>query len=74
MNATAELVMKKPKGRPKLSERNDVTVKLDRALVSKAKIVAGHQGIPVAELLTDLLGPPLDRAYLQMVRELEGGG
>ena len=75
MNATAEkpaMAEPKPKGRPKRSERNDVTVKLDRTLVGKAKLIATHRGIPVAELLSELLRVPVDRAYAQMLRELEG--
>jgi hypothetical protein len=68
--------MAKAKGRPKRSERDDVTVKVDRTLVGKAKLIATHQGIPVAELLTELLRAPIDKAYAQMLRDLEskGGG
>jgi hypothetical protein len=53
-------------------ERDDVTVKLDRTLVGKAKLVATHRGVPVAELLSELARAPLDRAYAQMLRDLEG--
>jgi hypothetical protein len=75
MHATLEReAMAKAKGRPKRSERDDVTVKLDRTLVGKAKLVATHQGVPVAELLSDLARGPLDKAYAQMLRELEGKG
>lgn len=48
-----------------------VTVKLDRALVGKAKLIATHRGIAAAELLSELLRVPIDRAYAQMLRELE---
>jgi hypothetical protein len=65
------LVMPKPKGRPKTSERDDVTVKIDRALVGMAKLIATRQGTTVAELLSEMLKAPLDRAYGQMLRELE---
>jgi hypothetical protein len=74
MPATLEKPMPKPKGRPKRSERNDVSVKVDRTLVGKAKLIATHRGIPLAELLTELLGAPVDRAYAQMLRELEARG
>jgi hypothetical protein len=66
--------MAKPKGRPRRSERDDVTVKIDRALVGKAKLIATHRGIPVAELLSDLVKGPLDKTYGAMLRELEGKG
>ena len=39
------LIMPKPKGRPKTSDRDDVTVKIDRALVGMAKLIATRQGI-----------------------------
>jgi hypothetical protein len=65
------MVKAKPKGRPKRSERDDVTVKIDRALVGKAKLIATHQGVPVAELLSDLVKGPLDKTYAMMLRELE---
>jgi hypothetical protein len=65
--------MAKRKGRPK-SERDEVTVKMDRSLAAKAKILASHRGMTVGELVTELFGPALDRAYLQMVRELEKRG
>ncbi len=65
-------VMAKPKGRPKRSEREDVTVKIDRVLAGRAKHVASYRGIPLAELLTELVESPLDRAYAAMLRDLEG--
>jgi hypothetical protein len=66
--------MPKPKGRPKRSERDDVAVKVDRRLVSRAKVVAGHRGIAVAELISELLESPLDKAYAAMVKELDAKG
>jgi hypothetical protein len=63
--------MAKRRGRPKESERDDVTVKLDRKLVGKSKLVATHRGVSVAELLSGLLEGPVDRAYAQMLRDLE---
>ena len=61
----------KQRGRPKTSERNDVSVKVDRTIVGKAKLIATHRGISVAELFTDMLKLPVDKAYAQMLRELE---
>jgi hypothetical protein len=68
MVAASEKVM--TKGRPRKSERDDVTAKLDRALVAKAKLIAAHRGVPAAELLSELLRNPLNRAYAQMLAEL----
>lgn len=57
-------------GRPKRSERDDVVVRLDRAIVAKARLLAAHRGVSVAEVLSDLVKAPVDRAYLAMVQEL----
>jgi hypothetical protein len=65
------LAMGKKRGRPKRSERDDVTVKVDRTTVGKAKLIATHRGVSVAELLSDLLRAPIDKAYAQMLRDLE---
>jgi hypothetical protein len=59
------------KGRPKRSDRDDVAVKMDRTIVGRAKYVANYRGISVAELLSDLVRGPLDKAYGQMMREIE---
>ncbi len=67
---TVGTTMARPKG--KRSERDDVAVKLDRAVVGKAKAVATHLGISVAECLSDLAKGPVDKAYAQMLRDLEG--
>jgi hypothetical protein len=56
------------------SERDDVAAKVDRTVVGKAKLIATHRGISVAELFTDMLREPVDKAYAQMLRELEKGG
>jgi hypothetical protein len=65
--------MAKAKGRPKTSERDDSTVRIDRTVLGKAKLVATHRGVSVAELLSEVVRVPVDRAYAAMLRELEGG-
>jgi hypothetical protein len=66
-------IMGKQRGRPK-SDRDDVSAKIDRSLVSKAKLLAAHQGVSAAEVMSELLQAPLDRAYAQMLRELDSSG
>lgn len=68
---TQEETMAKSKGRPKTSGRDDITVKMARKTVSKAKHLASYRGVSVAELLTGLVDGPLDKAYGQMLREIE---
>lgn len=59
------------KGRPKTSTRDDVTTKLDRKLVAKAHVIARERDTSVAELLSEMLRAPIDRAYAQVVRSLD---
>jgi hypothetical protein len=68
------MVMAKRAGRPKTSERDDVSIKIDRALVSKARLLAAHKGVSIAELISELLRGPLNQDYAKMLRELEKGG
>jgi hypothetical protein len=69
---SARAKMGRPKG--KRTERDDASVKIARALASKAKLVAAHRGIPAAELLSGMLESPIDRAYASMLRELDAKG
>jgi hypothetical protein len=62
--------MGKKLGRPE-SGRDDVSAKIDRAVVGKAKMIATHEGISAAELLTEILRGPIDKRYAQMLRTLE---
>lgn len=66
--------MAKKKGRPKQSERDDVSVKIDRTVLDKARLVATHRKIALAEFVTELLRAPVDRAYQQMIREMTKEG
>lgn len=70
----SEAPVAKRKGRPKTSERDDVAVKLDRAIASMAKVIAASKGIPLAQLLTEIVEGPVSRAYAARMRELEGKG
>jgi hypothetical protein len=64
----------RPKGRPKTSERDDATTKIDRKLYDKAFMVAKSKGIPVAELLTEICRGPVEKMYAQLVRSLDDRG
>lgn len=73
MLATEELVVAKPKGRPKSSQRNDATAKIDAAVIVKAKFVADTRDMPLAEYLSELLRGPVDRDFAKAVKQVEGG-
>jgi hypothetical protein len=70
---TAEIpnVAKAKKGRPKGSGRDYIAVKVDRAMVGMAKMIATREGVSVAELLSELLEGPIERRYVQMIRQIE---
>ena len=70
MAATA---MAKKMGRPKTSERQDVSIKFDKLLAGKALLIAKGRGISQAEYLTELCRAFIDRDYAKLMRELEGG-
>jgi hypothetical protein len=58
------------RGRPKEAERDDKTVKLDRAVVERAQIVAKRHRITLAEYLTELIRSPVDKAYREEVKAM----
>jgi hypothetical protein len=45
-------------------------VKIDRALATKAQMIATDQGIPLAEYLSAALRAAIDRDWSRMVRKL----
>ena len=53
-------------GRPKTSDRDDVTVKLDRAIAAKARYVAEVKGIALAEYLSTITGGQVDRDFAKV--------
>ena len=58
----------KGRGRPSTG-RNDAPVKMERALTTMAKAIADAKGITVAEVVSDLIRAPMNRAYNQMLEE-----
>jgi hypothetical protein len=64
---------KKTMGRPKSSDRQDVSIKFDRVLAGRARLIAQGRGIPMAEYLSESARPIIDRDYAKLMRELEGG-
>lgn len=60
---------KKKMGRPK-SDRDDVSVKIDRTVAFQLKQVAGHKGVYLAELLTDITKGTAAKMYLEMLKKV----
>jgi hypothetical protein len=67
---TESKTMAKSRGRPK-TERDDVTVKLDRSIVSRAKIIAAARGLTLAEYLSDLTRGLVDRDFAKEMKRVQ---
>jgi hypothetical protein len=61
---------KKKMGRPR-SVRQDASIKFDKILLGRARHVAQARGIGIAEYLSELSRPLIDRDYRSLLKELE---
>jgi uncharacterized protein (DUF4415 family) len=73
MTVVAELrpMAKKKMGRPKTSQRDDATARIDRAVLAKMQMVAKARNTTVAEYLTELVRSQVDRDLLKEMKKLE---
>lgn len=62
--------MAKKMGRPP-TNRDDVSVKIPRAIALKGKAVAKDRGMTLAEFLEELLTLPVDKHYAAMLRRID---
>jgi hypothetical protein len=71
-----ERSMAKKRGRPASGKpwNEGKPARLDAAVVTMARAVAGSRGITMAEYLSDILRGPVGKDYAAMLRELEKGG
>lgn len=47
------------------------TTKIDRLLLGKAHLIAKSRGVPVAELLSEMVRGQIEKAYGQLLRDLD---
>jgi hypothetical protein len=73
MMTAEQTTMARRKGRPR-TNRDDVTTKIDRLLIGKAHLLARQKGITVAELLSEMVRGPIEKAYAALVRSLDQKG
>jgi hypothetical protein len=59
---------RKKMGRP-TSDRNDVAVKMDRRIVAKARYVAEQREITLAEYLSEIVRPVVDKDFEKATKE-----
>src|SRR4051794_11158676 len=73
MDASAEMrPMAKKMGRPKTSERDDGTARIDRGILAKAQMITSARKVTMAEYLSGVLQGPVDRDFLKEMRRLAG--
>jgi len=64
---------KRKAGRPKTSDRDDVAVKIDRALVGMAKMVATAKGVTLAEYISAAARGAIEKDFAREMERLKGG-
>ena len=72
--STTEATMGRPRGRPKTSERNDVSTKFDKALLGMARMVATAKGISLAEYISEAARPVIEKDFGREMKRLGGEG
>ena len=70
----AGAVMSRPKGRPKTSERQDVSTKFDKALLGMARMVATAKGVSLAEYISEAARPAIEKDFASEMKRLGGAG
>lgn len=55
---------------PRAPKRNDLVAKIDADVLKKAKLVAAHRSITLAEYLSEMLRPLVDRDVARLARDL----
>ena len=63
--------MARPKGRPKTSERNDRTARVDATILGWADMVAKAKGISLAEYLSETLRVPVSRDFARVMEQMK---
>lgn len=59
--------MTEPKNKPK---RNDASAKIDAEIIRKARLITDQRGVHMAEYLSQLLRPLVERDYQQFKKQL----
>jgi hypothetical protein len=62
----------KKAGRPKTSVRQDVSIKFDKTLAGMARLISQGKGVTMAQYLSELSRPQIERDYAKLMRDLEG--
>lgn len=63
--------MSRPRGRPKTSDRNDRTARIDATVLGWAEMVAKAKGISVAEYLSETLRGPVAKDFGRIMEQMK---
>lgn len=72
MNAMGETTVKRPMGRPRMN-REEVSVRYERGLAGKVRLIAQSKRITMSEYLSDVTRSAVDRDYAKLVKTIGGG-
>ena len=64
----AKPMAKKRMGRPPISERDDIAVKLDRNVAARRRYIAEKRSMSLAEYLTELVRPMVAKDFQQVTK------
>lgn len=70
--ATSVKVDPMAKKRSEKKEPPTIAVKIDRALGTKAKMIAADRGVDTADYLSESLRSIIDRDWSRLVRQMDG--
>lgn len=70
MPGTLERSVARPKGRPKRSERNDRTARIDSTVLGWVEMIAKAKGITVAEYLTETVRGPAQKDFARLMEQM----
>lgn len=65
--------MAKSKGRPKSSDRRDVSTKFDKTLLDMARMIAKAKGVSVAGYISEASRAIIERDFSREMERLKGG-
>lgn len=58
-------------GRPKTSERDDVSIKVDRVVAERCQVIAKYKGMNRAEYISEAMRIIMDRDWKMMTDEMD---
>ena len=58
--------------KPSLNRRDDLSIKMERAVVEKARVVAAHRKMAIAEVISSAARGVIDSEYMAVAQDIAG--